>query len=79
MLADQPITSPDEYAQRVERFMQGVVDRRAWDGYRVLVKVTVVKDSTRASQHDHASLPMALISWAQPAHEAEANCGFGPR
>ncbi len=45
----QPNTSPDEYAQRVERFMQGVVDRRAWDGYRVLVKVTVVKDSSQAS------------------------------
>ncbi len=49
MLADQPITSPDEYAQRVERFMQVVVDRRAWDGYRFPVKVTVVKDSSQAS------------------------------
>ncbi len=47
--AFQPITSPDEYAQRVERFMQAVVDRRAWDGYRVVVKMTVVKDSSRAS------------------------------
>ncbi len=47
--AFQAITSPEEYAQRVERFMQGVVDRRAWDGYRVLVKVTVVKDSLQAS------------------------------
>ncbi len=48
--SDQPITSPEEYAQRIERFMQGVVDRRAWDGYRVLVRVTVVKDSLQASR-----------------------------
>ncbi len=46
--AFQAITSPDEYAKRVERFMQAVVDRRAWAGYRVLVKVTVVKDSSQA-------------------------------
>lgn len=48
--AFQAITSPDEYAQRLERFMQAVVDRRAWDGYRVLVNVTVVKDSLQASR-----------------------------
>ncbi len=47
--AFQTITSIEEYAELVERYLQAVVDRRAWDGYRALVKVTVVKDSSQAS------------------------------